>query len=129
MLEGDTSEACSSNVQDTLTLLGDLGLCPNLDKSVVQPTQVLEHLGFVLNSFVMSVSITDRNFGKLLDTAHKILQSTFVPVRLVARLVGIMISFFPGVEYARRFYRQLEIEKSTALKNSGWNFESYMMLS
>ena len=128
-LEGDNSEACSSNVQDTLTLLGDLGFCPNLDKSVVQTTQVLEHLGFVLNSFDMSVSITDRNVGKLLDTAHKILQSTFVPVRLVDRLVGIMVSFFPGVEYARLFYRQLEIEKSTALKNSGWNFESYMMLS
>ena len=81
-LEGDTSEACSSNVQDTLTLLGDLDFCPNLDKSVVQPTQVLEHLGFILNSLDMSVSITDRNFGKLLDSAHKILQSTFVPVRL-----------------------------------------------
>ena len=128
-LEGDTTEACSSNVQDTLTLLGDLGFCPNLDKSVVQPTQILEHLGFILNSLDMSVSITDRNFGKLLDSAHKILQSTFVPVRLVARLVGIMVSFFPGVEYARLFYRQLEIEKSTALKNSGWNFESNMMLS
>jgi len=124
-LEGDTTEACSSNVQDILTLLGDLGFCPNLDKSVVQPTQVLEHLGFILNSLDMSVSITDRNLGKLLDSAHKILHSTFVPVRLVARLVGIMVSFFPSVEYARVFYR-LEIENSTALKNSGWNFESNM---
>ena len=35
----------------------------------------------------MSVSITDRNFGKLLDSPHKISQSTFVPVRLFARLV------------------------------------------
>ena len=39
-----------------------------------------------------------------------------------------MVSFFPGVEYARLFYRQLEIEKSIALKNSGWNFESNMIL-
>ena len=45
----------------------------------------------------MSISITDRNSGKLLEAAHKILQSTFVPVRLVACLVGIMVSFFPGV--------------------------------
>lgn len=127
--EGDTSEACSSNVQDTLTLLRDLGFCPNLDKSVVQPTQVLEHLGFILNSLDMSVRITDRNFGKLLDSAHKILQSTFVPVRLVARLVGIIVSFFPGVEYARLFYRQLEVKKVPALKNFGWNFESNTMLS
>jgi len=89
-LEGDSYEACSSNVQDTLTLLGDLGFCPNLDKSVVQPTHVLEHLGFILNSIDMSVSITHRNFRKFLDIANKSLECTTVPIRLIARLVGIM---------------------------------------
>ena len=128
-LEGDSYDACLSNVQDTLTLLRDLGFCPNLDKSVAQPTHVLEHLGFILNSLDMSVSITDCNFRKFLDTADKILQGTIIPIRLVARLVGIMVSFFPGVEYARLFYRQLEIEKSIALTNSGWNFERDMTLS
>ena len=77
----------------------------------------------------MSVSITDCNFRKFLDTADKILQCTIIPIRLVARLVGIMVSFFPGVEYARRFYRQLGIEKSIALKTAGWNFGSDMTLS
>ena len=75
-LEGDSHDACLSNVQDTLTLLGDLGFCPNLDKSVVQPTHVLEHLGFILNSLDMSVSISDCNFRKFLDKADKILQCT-----------------------------------------------------
>ena len=118
-LEGDSHEACLCNVKDTLSLLGDLGFCPNLDKSVVQPTHVLEHLGFILNSLDMSVSITDHNFKKFLDTADKILQCDIVPIRLVARLVGIMVSFFPGVEYARLFYRQLEIQKYIAFKRSG----------
>ena len=67
----------------------------------------------------MSVSITYQNFKKFLDTADKILQCDIVPTRLIARLVGIMVSFFPGVEYARLFYRQLETEKSIALKTSG----------
>ena len=128
-LEGDSHDACLSNVPETLSLLGDLGFCPNLDKSVVQPTQVLEHLGFILNSLDMSVSITDYNFRKFLDTADKILQCNIIPIKLVARLVGLMVSFFPGVEYARLFYSQLEIEKSIALKISGWNFESDMTLS
>ena len=116
LLEGDSHDACLSNVQDTLSLLGDLGFCPNLAKSVVQPTQVLEHLGFILNSLDMSVSITDYNFRKFLDKADKILQLNIIPIKLVARLLGIMVSFFPGVEYASLFYRQLEIEKSIALK-------------
>lgn len=102
-LEGDSYDACLSNVQYTLTFLRDLGFCPNLDKSVVQTTYVLEHLGFILNSLDMSVSITDRNFRQFLDTAGKILQCAISPIRLVARLVGIIVCFFPGVEYARLF--------------------------
>lgn len=102
-LEGDSFDACLSNVQDTLTLLGDLGFCPNLDKSVVQPTHVLEHLGFILNSLDMSVSITACNFRKLLDTADKILQCPIIPIRLVARLVGIMVSFFPWCRVCQTF--------------------------
>ena len=93
----------------TLTLLGDLGFCPNLDKSVVQQTHILEHLGFILNFLDVSVSITDYNFRKFLDTADKILQCTIIPVRLVARLVGIMF-FFPGVEYARLFSDNLRLK-------------------
>ena len=58
-LDGDSYDTCLSNVQDTSTLLRDLGFCPNLDKSVVQPTHVLEHLGFISNSLDISLSITD----------------------------------------------------------------------
>ena len=107
-LEGDTYGACPSNVQDTLTLLGDLGFCPNLDKSIVLPTHVLEHFGFILNSINMTVSITDRNFRKILETANKVLQCTTVPITPVTQLVGIMVSFFPGVEYFKKFAKSIK---------------------
>ena len=55
-----------------LSLLGDLGFCLSLDKSVVQPIHVLEHLGYILNSLDMPVSTTDHNFKKFLDTTNKI---------------------------------------------------------
>ena len=56
-LEGNSHEACLCNVKDTLSLLGDLGFCPNLYKSVVQPTHVPEYLGFILNSLDTSVIV------------------------------------------------------------------------
>ena len=112
-LEGDLYDACLSNVQDTITLLRGLGFCPNFDKSVVQPSHVLEHLGFILNSLDMSVSITDCNFRKFLDTADKILHCTIIPFRLVARLVGIMVSFSLGVEYAQTSKRKINHGKVT----------------
>ena len=54
---------------------------------------------------------------------------SIIPIRLVAPLVGIMVSFFPGVEYVTLFYRQLENKKSIALKIFGWKFESDMTFS
>ena len=61
-LEGDTFESCKSNALDTLDILENLGFCPNYAKSVITPTQTLEHLGFVLNSKDMTVGITQRNY-------------------------------------------------------------------
>lgn len=124
-LQGDLYDACLSNVQDTVTLLRDLGFCPNLDTSVVQATHALKHLGFILNSLDMSVSITDCNFRKFLDTANKILQCTIIPFRLVARLVGIMVSFSPGVEYAQTSKRKINHGKVTRelrtdASSNGW---------
>ena len=40
-----------------------------------------------------------------------------------------MVSCTPGVEFAELFCKQLEIEKSEALKNAKGNFEAVMKLS
>jgi hypothetical protein len=52
-----------------------------------------------------------------------------MPIRLVARLIGHMVSCLPGVEFGELFYRQFEIEKSIALKSAKGNFDGYMTLS
>ena len=56
-LLGDTSVQCQSNVNSTYSLFGDLGFNVSREKSVTQPTQVIEHLGFVLNPINMTVSL------------------------------------------------------------------------
>jgi len=57
-LVGYSYDECQSNINDTLKFLKDLGFCPNEDKSVLKPTHVLQHLGFILNSREMSVTIS-----------------------------------------------------------------------
>ncbi len=51
---------CQSNIVDTTTLLKNLGLYPHEDKSVTTPTctQIIQHLGFVLNCIDITVSLT-----------------------------------------------------------------------
>ena len=64
-LQGDSYHLCRENVHATLKLFRDLGFWPHELKSVTEPTQILERLGFVLNSLDMTVSLSDETFDKL----------------------------------------------------------------
>ena len=56
-LLGVTSVQCHSNVNSTYSLFGDLGFNVSKEKSVTQPTQVIEHLGCVLNSTSLTAEL------------------------------------------------------------------------
>ena len=128
-LLGYSPEECQANIDDTLSLYQDLGFLPHEVKSVTTPTQVLHHLGFVLNSLDMTVSISVEKHQKLKCAAQRILDSISPTIREVAQLIGMMVSCFLGVEYGELFYRQLEIEKAAALKTANGNFDHTMSLS
>ena len=128
-LEGDSYNLCKENVIATMQLFRGLGFWPHDLKSVTEPTQILEHLGFVLNSQTMTVSLSDEKFDKLYQLAQRILELEKVSIRLVASLIGIMVSFCPGLEYGQLYYRQIEIEKTIALKRARGDCDQNMILS
>ncbi|XP_068680072.1 uncharacterized protein [Montipora foliosa] len=77
----------------------------------------------------MTVSLSDEKFDKLYQLAQRILELENVSIRLVASLMGIMVSFCPGIEYGQLYYRQIEIEKTIALKRARGDFDKNMILS
>ena len=48
---------CSCNINATVELFTKLGFVVHPDKSVSMPTQVIEFLGFIINSLTMSVTL------------------------------------------------------------------------
>ena len=93
------------------------------------PTQIIEHLGFVLNSIDMTVTLTNDKMLKLHKIAMDVLNKDHPTIREVASLIGFLVSCTPGVQYAELFYKQLEIDKANALRASTGNFDSSMSLS
>ena len=128
-LEGDTKNSCFNNVQETYSLLNNLGFSPNDERSVTMPTQIIEHLGFFLNSIDMTVTLTDNRMLKLHKIAMGVLHKERPTIREVASLIGFLVSCTPGVQYAELFYKQLEIDKANTLRASNGNFDSSMGLS
>ena len=56
-LQGDTKQECLQNIEATVSLLESLGFAIHEGKSILNPTQEIEFLGFVFNSVTMTISI------------------------------------------------------------------------
>ena len=125
-LLGHTPDQCKPNINDTFTLFGDLGFNVSREKSITHPTQVIEHLGFVLNSIIMTVTLPKEKIDTVIQLGSDILENQSCSIREAAKLIGTLVSCFPGVEYGPLFYKQLELEKIAALKKYRGSFEAQM---
>ena len=58
-LPGSDTKECLLNISDAQTLFTDLGFVINVDKSCVIPAQQINFLGFVLDSVLITITLTD----------------------------------------------------------------------
>ena len=97
--------------------------------SVLQPTQRIVFLGFVLDSLNMSICLSDMCEGVILAICKNLNSGASHKIRTVASAVGCFIAALPGVKYGGLFYRNLERCKNLALKSAKDNFEKTMRLT
>lgn len=128
-LQGSTADECRENVRETAELLSDAGFVAHPVKSVFTPTQTLSHLGFNLNSKLMTVTLTSEKAKKVEMACKQLRNASLVTIQDLAEVVGQLVASFPGVEYGPLFYRRLDIHKSRALKYSCGNYQATTLLS
>ena len=126
---GSTWLKCAKNVIDTVKFSRLAGFTVQGSKSVFQPVQEIKYLGFILNSKNMTVKLTQEKCSDLKRLISFVLSKKNISIQLISRLVGKMVASFPGVALGRLYYRQLDVEKSRALKKSRGNYNSLMCLS
>lgn len=118
-LTGPVWDDCAKNVVDTVKLLDILGFVfvVHPEKSVFILTQKLVFLGFILDSVSMLVYLTPEKALKLKQAATDLLNCKNPTIREVAKVLGLIVSSFPGIAYGPLHYHHLEQDKTTALKN------------
>ena len=77
----------------------------------------------------MTITLTGRKAQTLQIACKTLLEHPAPTISEVARVIGKIVSSFPGVLYGPLHYRQLEHDKTTALQNNRWNFDKHMSLS
>ena len=127
-LQGSTYNRCLHNIHDTIQLMDSLGLTVQLGKSVIQPTQQIVFLGFLLCSVTMTVRLPPERCKAVIELCQEILNLKRVTIRTYAKLIGKLVAAEPGIEYAPLYYKPLEKLKEQQLKIHRGNFNSFMTI-
>ena len=85
---------------------------------------MLTFLGFVINSVEMTVKLTPEKANHLRQACIKLLNTQHPTIRVVAQVIGLMVSSAPAVELCMLFYRTLENEKIDGLTQNYGNFDA-----
>lgn len=67
LLISKTHSECRKKIAETAQHLDSIGLTINIEKSVCTPTKCIQFLGFVINSELMSVSLTQDRADSIRD--------------------------------------------------------------
>ena len=77
----------------------------------------------------MTVKLPDDKVVSLVQTCQNLLGAEHPTIREVAHVIGKIVSSFPGTSYGPLYYRQLDRDKTSALKANRGNFDVGMSLS
>ena len=108
----------------TVSLLTSLGFTIHEGESVLEPTQCIEFLGFITNSVDMNVKINPKKSHIIIERIKNFLDHKKPTTGQLALVIGSCISLFPALPLGKLHYRNLEKEKSKALKLHQGNLKS-----
>ena len=129
LLVGENKEDCKLNVMKTVKLSEDTGFLVHPDKSDLEPSQIIEYLGFILNSIDMTVSVNNRQANKIWEACHVLSTQSHCTILQLAKVVGLLVASLPGVQMGKLYYRRLDNIKTQALKANKGNFKAKMTVS
>ena len=116
LILAQTREMTRECLATALELLLSLGFIINLKKSVLNPTQKIEFLGFQIDSQRMTISLPQQKIKSLKQRARHLCRVSQVSVREIAQILGLMISVQPAILPVPLFYWKIERLKIQALR-------------
>ena len=131
-IDDDDSESFDADVEYAAVKFDALGYTINVVKSVLpirgQKCKEIKHLGFIFNSVLMTVKLTDKKKQKIAELASKLLNATQVTIQDLASLVGKLVATEPGFPHAPIHYKHIEIFKNEQLKLHRGNAQAMVSL-
>jgi hypothetical protein len=108
-----------SDLSTVVNLLEGLGFLINNQKSVLQPTQSIDFLGYTINSVTMTLFLPKEKVLKIVNSCRELLKADKVSARDLAQVIGQLTATNEAVLPGSFHYRSLKILKTRALHTGG----------
>ena len=128
LILGSTYQEAQSHTAMAVSLLESLGFTVNLEKSCLIPTKIITFLGFVIDSNVEALSLSQEKVVRVKSLCLKAKVSRTMPARQIASVLGTLESCRPAIWQAPVHFRYLQIRMIQALHASNQNFDVLITL-
>jgi hypothetical protein len=102
-------------------------------KSVLIPTQVIEFLGFMIDSINMTISLPgekEKRLRKELRWWIKVVhEGQWVQIRKASAFLGYLIAMLPASTYSKAHFRRFQREVDIHLQNNHRDYEAQVQMS
>lgn len=105
---GNDYTQCLNNVQFIVKLLQTLGFIINREKSCLTPSKNCRFLGFIFNSSKMILELPSEKKEKIKHYLQHFMKTNKCNLHDFARLIGLLISACPALEYSWLYTKRLE---------------------
>jgi hypothetical protein len=126
---GPSVEKVRESLSDLRAILEWLGFVINDEKSVEIPVQQLQFLGFMIDSNLMTLSLTQEKRASISKKCIGLLSAKRVSARELASVLGLMSWSSPAVAYAPAHYRNLQCQYNEVISVSGGDMQAKIELS
>lgn len=125
-LIGSSYRECLTNIWYSEALLTALGFVINKEKSSLIPKRSCRFLGYVINSEKFQVSLPQEKTERSQKVVETFFNKKRCKIREFAKLIGLLTSSCPAVEYGWLYTKSFERYKFLNLLENNLNFDSYM---
>ena len=127
LLMNQSAEGLKKDQDLTIHILTSLGFIINYKKSVLDPSNCQEFLGFRVNSQEMTLSLPQHKIKDIKNICQKCLNQTVVSVRQISEVIGKLSASARAIFPAPLHYRFLQMLKTKGLTPLQ-NYESVVTL-
>ena len=108
LIQADSVSQVMLHTHLVMLVMMCLGWSFNWEKSMLNPSQTVTHLGFVFDTVAMTISLPAAKLERLVSRCRTHLQNGFISVHDLERLLGTMESVRPCTPLAALHYRYLQ---------------------